>query len=129
MLGPGRLPVWQLVDALHWPQPTVSKHLAVLLKVGLVKSTRQSRQMLYEIDPQGLRTIHDWTRRFERLWSDQLVRIKARAQAKVAGEVKPETVEPTPASPATRTSATRRPATRNPTRVNPTTAKQKDDPS
>ena len=38
--------------------------------------------MIYEIDPTGLRTVHEWTALFERLWSGQLDGIKARAEAK-----------------------------------------------
>src|SRR6476661_1786968 len=82
VLGGQRKPVSQLVEELRWPQPTVSKHLAVLREVGLVRVERRSRQMFYEIDPAALRTIHDWTRLFEQLWGRQLDRIKASAEAK-----------------------------------------------
>lgn len=82
VLGSRRMPVTQLVDELHWPQPTVSKHLAVLRQVGLVKVERQSRQKVYEMNAEPLKTVHDWARQFEQLWDPHLARIKARAEAK-----------------------------------------------
>ncbi len=80
-LGGRTVSVTQLVIDLGWPQPTVSKHLGVLRKVGLVRVERRSRQMLYQVDPGAIRTVHEWTRRFETLWAGQLDRVKARAEA------------------------------------------------
>ena len=68
VLGSRRLPVTQLVDELHWPQPTVSKHLAVLRTVGLVQVERQQRQRVYSMNAAPLKTIHEWTAHFEQFW-------------------------------------------------------------
>lgn len=89
VLGSRHMPVTQLVDELHWPQPTVSKHLAVLRKVGLVHVERQSRQKVYSMNAEPLKTIHEWTAHFEQFWTDRLHSIKARAEAKakIAGGV------------------------------------------
>ena len=81
-IGGRRLSVTQIVDELRWPQPMVSKHLAVLREVGLLRVERQSRQKLYEMEPQQMKTIFDWLRQFERLWESQLLSIKARAEAR-----------------------------------------------
>ena len=81
-LGSRRMHVTQLVDELHWPQPMVSKHLAVLRQVGLLRVERQKRQKVYEVDAAQLKSIHDWARQFERLWDAHLHSIKTRAEAK-----------------------------------------------
>lgn len=78
--GGGELPVNELVEMLRWPQPQVSKHLSVLRRVGLVAVRREGRKRMYRIDGQQLKTIHDWTRMFERFWENQLERIKDRAE-------------------------------------------------
>jgi DNA-binding transcriptional ArsR family regulator len=78
----GEHSVNHIVEALGWPQPQVSKHLGVLLEVGLVGVRRTGRQRLYRVNGQGLKTIHDWASRFEGFWQHQLDRIKARAEAK-----------------------------------------------
>jgi DNA-binding transcriptional ArsR family regulator len=70
----------ELVVSLGLPQPVVSKHLAVLKKVGLVSMQQRGRQRFYQVNGEGVRTIHEWTGRFERFWTHQLNSIKARAE-------------------------------------------------
>lgn len=76
----GSLAVGALVAALGIAQPAVSKHLAVLRKVGVVSVTQQGQQRLYQLEAKELKTVHDWAKRFERHWDHQLDRIKARAE-------------------------------------------------
>lgn len=73
-------PVADLVDALQLAQPSVSKHLRVLLDVGLVDVRRDGRQAFYRTNAEQLRTVFEWTRLFEKHWQRQLVRIKERAE-------------------------------------------------
>jgi DNA-binding transcriptional ArsR family regulator len=80
--GP-ELSVGGIVTNLGWPQPQVSKHLRVLLEVGLVKMRTEGRTHLYAINAMELKPIHEWTKTFERFWSDHLQRIKAHAESKV----------------------------------------------
>jgi DNA-binding transcriptional ArsR family regulator len=72
--------VSDIVAALGLAQPSVSKHLRVLLEVGLVDVRRDGRQMFYRTNAEGIRPLHEWTGRFERLWAHQLHRIKERAE-------------------------------------------------
>jgi DNA-binding transcriptional ArsR family regulator len=74
--------VGQIVIALRLEQPSVSKHLKVLHKVGLVRVRRNGRHMLYKTNAQALRPLHEWIGFFENLWTDQLGRIKDRAEQK-----------------------------------------------
>jgi DNA-binding transcriptional ArsR family regulator len=73
-------PVGDIVAAMRLPQPSVSKHLRVLRDVGLVELRRDGRQVFYRTNAQALRPLHEWTRRFERYWRNQLTRIKERAE-------------------------------------------------
>ena len=73
-------PVGDIVDQLEMAQPSVSKHLRVLLHVGLVGVRREGRQAFYTTNPEQIRTIHEWTRRFEQYWRTQLLRVKERAE-------------------------------------------------
>ena len=72
--------VGEIVDALEMAQPSVSKHLQVLRDVELVTFRREGRRTLVRINPDTLRTIHDWIALFERHWRGQLRRIKAHAE-------------------------------------------------
>jgi len=73
-------PVGDIVARLKLEQPSVSKHLSVLRKVGLVRVRRDGRCMLYRINADALKPVHDWTSMFEKYWTDQLDRIKVRAE-------------------------------------------------
>jgi DNA-binding transcriptional ArsR family regulator len=73
-------PVGDLVRLLAASQPSVSKHLRVLLDVGLVDVRRDGRQAFYRTNADGLRPVHAWAAMFERYWHDQLARVKTRAE-------------------------------------------------
>jgi DNA-binding transcriptional ArsR family regulator len=75
-------PVGDVAEFLRLPQPTVSKHLGVLRKVGLVSVTRLGQQRLYSLNPQELKPVHDWIQNFERFWTDHLASIKEAAEQK-----------------------------------------------
>ena len=81
-LASGERAVNDLVAALGWPQPQVSKHLGVLRQVGLVAVRREGRQQMYTINAEPLKPIHDWVKTYERFWDRHLERIKALAEAK-----------------------------------------------
>jgi DNA-binding transcriptional ArsR family regulator len=74
-------PVGDIVAALELEQASVSKHLRVLKDVGLVQARREGRQMLYRVNADAIRPLHDWASTFERLWQVQLQKVKERAEA------------------------------------------------
>ena len=82
LLDHAERPVGEIAEALEMGQPSVSKHLRVLLEVGLVEVRREGRQAFYRTNGAQLRAIHVWTDRFERHWLQQLLRIKARAESR-----------------------------------------------
>jgi DNA-binding transcriptional ArsR family regulator len=83
--------VGQIVAALGVEQPSVSKHLRVLRDVGLVRVRRDGRRMLYRVNAEAIRPLHEWSGQFERLWRHQLDRIKERAERRSApGPIKDE---------------------------------------
>ncbi len=77
-------PVGEIVAALGLEQPSVSKHLRVLRDVGLVRVRREGRKMLYSLDAEAIRPLHEWTGTFEKFWRHQLLRVKQRAEEKQA---------------------------------------------
>src|SRR5580658_7518533 len=72
--------VGEIVTSLGLEQPSASKHLRVLLDVGLVHVRRDGRRMLYRANAEAIRPLHEWTGTFERYWKQQLNRIKERAE-------------------------------------------------
>ncbi|MCU1316720.1 MAG: sdpR 3 [Candidatus Acidoferrum typicum] len=75
-------PVGEIVDSLGLEQPSVSKHLRVLLEVGLVNVRRDGRRKFYRTNAEAIRPLHEWTETFERYWRHQLSRVKERAEQK-----------------------------------------------
>jgi DNA-binding transcriptional ArsR family regulator len=74
-------PVGEIVLALGMEQPSVSKHLSVLKDVGLVQARREGRNMLYRVNAEAIRPLHEWTSTFEKFWKHQLLQVKERAEA------------------------------------------------
>jgi DNA-binding transcriptional ArsR family regulator len=73
-------PVGDIVTTLRLEQPSVSKHLRVLLETDLVRVRRDGRSMLYRTNADAIRPLHEWAGRFERFWQHQLKRVKERAE-------------------------------------------------
>jgi len=62
----------ELVDTVDWPQPTVSKHLAVLRKVNIVSERKEGRFRYYRVQPEELRPIQEWMHQFEKFWGGSM---------------------------------------------------------
>jgi DNA-binding transcriptional ArsR family regulator len=73
--------VSEIVIAVGLDQPSVSKHLGVLRRVGLVHVRRNGRHRLYRTNAHAIKPLHEWAQTFERYWSHQLQRVKERAEA------------------------------------------------
>ena len=56
--------VSEIVATLEMEQPSVSKHLRVLLDVGLVNARREGRRMMYRVNAEAIRPLHEWTGTF-----------------------------------------------------------------
>lgn len=54
---PMGLPAGEIARELGVPQNTMSSHLGVLARAGLVQSERQSRSIIYRADLDGLRDV------------------------------------------------------------------------
>ena len=76
LLSHGELPVNDLVGLLGLAQPLVSKHLRVLREVGLVDVRGEGRQRMYRVNPEPLKPIHDWVKKYEQSWSERFDRME-----------------------------------------------------
>jgi DNA-binding transcriptional ArsR family regulator len=77
-------PVSDIVAAMEMEQPSVSKHLRVLREVGLVRMRQDGRRKLYRTNAAAIRPLHEWAGEFERFWRHTLIRVKERAEARMA---------------------------------------------
>lgn len=68
----GEKNVTELLEPFSISQPAVSKHLRILREAGLVRSRKEGRRRLYEVEAGGLRQVHDWVAHFEKYWDEKL---------------------------------------------------------
>lgn len=72
--------VGEIAEALEIHQPSASKHLHVLLDVGLVDMRRDGRRTMYRTNADRLKDVHEWSGLFAQYWRGHLRRIKAHAE-------------------------------------------------
>jgi DNA-binding transcriptional ArsR family regulator len=77
-------------------QPAVSKHLGVLHKVGVVTVARRGQRRMYRLHAAKLKPVLDWAKMYERYWTDQIGRIKERAEKKAMDRIARENNPPKP---------------------------------
>ena len=83
-LVPEERAVGEIVAGLRLDQPSVSKHLRVLRRVGLVSVRCDGRHKFYRTNAQAIRPLHEWAATFERYWQHQLLGVKKRAEEKMS---------------------------------------------
>lgn len=71
-LAEREMPVQELAGSFDMTLSAVSQHLAVLREAGLVEIRREGKQRFYRLNPQPLRTVADWVRRYEPFWNRKL---------------------------------------------------------
>jgi DNA-binding transcriptional ArsR family regulator len=79
--GPQR--AGELADALAISAPTLSRHMRVLRKSGLVSDEEpehDARVRLYHLQPQAFASLRGWLDEVEAFWGDQLAAFKAHAE-------------------------------------------------
>ena len=71
-LALGEATVGELAQPFDLAQPTISKHLAVLERAGLVERGRDAQRRPRRLRPEGIRAIAEWTEPFRVLWERRL---------------------------------------------------------
>lgn len=58
--APDELPAGDIAIRLGIVQNTMSSHLAILVRTGLISSRREGRNVLYRAEPAAMRTLLAW---------------------------------------------------------------------
>lgn len=72
LLASSERSVGELEHRLRMPQPSVSKHLRVLRKAGLVEARVDAQRRVYRIRAEPLMEVDAWLARFRRFWSQHV---------------------------------------------------------
>lgn len=70
-LAEGEATVNQLAEPFRLKLPTVSKHLKVLQRAGLVKQTRKAQWRPCRLETEPLRAVADWVDQYRRIWDER----------------------------------------------------------
>jgi DNA-binding transcriptional ArsR family regulator len=54
---PGGLPAGSIAELIECPHNTLSAHLSILARAGLVHGTREGRSIIYRADVEGIRAL------------------------------------------------------------------------
>ena len=72
LLAEGERAVGELLEHFPFSQPALSRHLRVLREAGLVAVRAVGRQRRYALRAEGLRSVAEWVRDYERFWTTRL---------------------------------------------------------
>lgn len=72
--GPGSIA--RLSTKSQVTRQAITKHLQVLSEAGLVRSSRQGRERIWELEPKRLADAHRYLDRISQEWDDALARLK-----------------------------------------------------
>ncbi|MEZ5330863.1 MAG: metalloregulator ArsR/SmtB family transcription factor [Thermoanaerobaculia bacterium] len=75
-LAEGEATVNELAEPFDLKLPTVSKHLKVLQRAGLVSQTRRAQWRPCRLETGPLRQAGDWLDRYCRLWEERFGRLE-----------------------------------------------------
>lgn len=81
-LANGEATVSQLVDQFDLTQPTISSHLKVLERAGLIVRTRVAQTRPCRLNPDGLKAIAYWLKDYERFWQSTLDNFTEHAESR-----------------------------------------------
>lgn len=76
-LAEGEATVNELAEPFQLKLPTVSKHLKVLQRAGLVTQGRKAQWRPCRLEPAPLRDVTDWLERYQRIWAERYGRLDA----------------------------------------------------
>jgi DNA-binding transcriptional ArsR family regulator len=76
-LASGEASVSQLMEPFELSQPTISKHLKVLEKAGLIEGGRDAQRRPRRLAPLAMKNIADWIEPFRQQWESRFNNLDA----------------------------------------------------
>jgi DNA-binding transcriptional ArsR family regulator len=75
-LKAGPASVAELSEPFGVSQQAISKHLAYLERANLVRTRREGRQQVRELNAAPIREVADWTEEYRRYWAGAFGRLR-----------------------------------------------------
>ena len=74
-LAQGEATVLELAEPFDLKLPTVSKHLKVLQKAGLISQGRKAQWRPCKLEPARLKDVSDWVEHYRHIWEQRFGRL------------------------------------------------------
>ena len=71
----GEATVMELAEPFELKLPTISKHLKVLQRAGLISQGRKAQWRPCRLEPEPLNAVVDWLERYRELWEERYLRL------------------------------------------------------
>ena|SRR5579863_3818396 len=84
LLRVGSLPAGQIAQAFPVSRPAISKHLRFLRRAHLVSEARMSRQRVYSLNVDPLKTVDSWLNQYRAFWETSLTSLKSVVESEKA---------------------------------------------
>jgi DNA-binding transcriptional ArsR family regulator len=68
----GALSATQIYSNFQVSPPAISQHLKILREANLVKMEKHAQQRIYQINPQAVQQLEDWSKRLAQQWNQRL---------------------------------------------------------
>jgi DNA-binding transcriptional ArsR family regulator len=68
----GQLSATQICEKFPISPPAISQHLKILREAELVHMEKRAQQRIYQINPDKMLALHDWTQQITLLWNQRL---------------------------------------------------------
>ncbi|MDX8494391.1 ArsR/SmtB family transcription factor [Mesorhizobium captivum] len=76
-LSEGEASVMELAEPFAMSQPSISKHLKVLEKAGLISRGRDAQRRPCRLEVKPLTEATEWLERYRKIWEDNFQRLDA----------------------------------------------------
>jgi len=67
----GQLSATDICEKFPISPPAISQHLKILREAQLVHMEKRAQQRIYQLNPQAMLALHDWTQQITRLWNQR----------------------------------------------------------
>lgn len=74
-LATGDATVTELAEPFDMSLPSVSKHLSVLERAGLITKSRSRQQRWCRLEARPLREVHEWAEIYSVFWEEGLMKL------------------------------------------------------
>ncbi len=68
----GELTATQVYANFQVSPPAISQHLKVLREANLVKMEKHAQQRIYQINPEAVQELEDWSKQLAQQWNQRL---------------------------------------------------------